>query len=721
MPNSQQSQQPQRTAPPRRASGGLNLAAGLTSYASASGGAAQPSLAGAASSSVPASASANAPVSVSAATKAKSKRIGQACDLCHRNKKKCSGERPICANCARANKECSYSRSHKRKGNKNAYVVELERRLMQIEGMLSSEGLVDAQFFREMGGPTKLGGGGRKKGGRVGTGGTDFSTATSAVDKSSTWDDPQEVGGGGVGSEDDDGLFDEGSEDGSDGDSDSAGEDLDRIAALRKRIEEVGQLAGLHLQRQRQASSSSGGSFQQQHQQASSEPLVQPNYIDTSALPQGASVEEILAATGVSAMQANFADVGPRRRLDSEEQARHQAEIREIKSLADSLLIELLAGQDAAAVNQDTGVATTMPTGVESLTQSQLEDLLKQLYSGNMVTSGSVSSPSTHSNRSPSSSGNVFSSISNEGNGVFGYEFQPATFVHPTAAATASLPTRTPTSSSTGKRRRTNPQSSTVNTSAPTQSLPSAHISFEHELGDGMFGTAVPFDSDTPEPSSASTDPLSNALLVRDQTTSTNAEFRKVRREGRGFGMDEVGLATLEMGMLSNADPQQRDTTDQLLEEMNQLSISNHNPSPLLLQTMSRLVPPVQFRLDLFVSYCKRAGAFAPMIFVPGLLRELQREAISPILGWAMCAGALVSAAGNETRKTGYTPESEIFFARAKRLVPAALDEPCLTSVQALLSMAMYATGSGRPSAAWMYSGMVSLRVVGAQSPAAKV
>ncbi|KXS16372.1 hypothetical protein M427DRAFT_55790 [Gonapodya prolifera JEL478] len=70
----------------------------------------------------------------------KSKRIGQACDNCHRNKKRCDGQKP-CTNCKRAARSCEYTRSARKKESRAAYIVALESRLSQIEGVLSSKGV----------------------------------------------------------------------------------------------------------------------------------------------------------------------------------------------------------------------------------------------------------------------------------------------------------------------------------------------------------------------------------------------------------------------------------------------------------------------------------------------------------------------------------------------------------------------------------------------------
>ncbi|TPX33152.1 hypothetical protein SeMB42_g07511 [Synchytrium endobioticum] len=48
----------------------------------------------------------------------------------------------------------------------------------------------------------------------------------------------------------------------------------------------------------------------------------------------------------------------------------------------------------------------------------------------------------------------------------------------------------------------------------------------------------------------------------------------------------------------------------------------------------------------------------------------------------------------------------DVFYVRARELVDNYMDVPSSTTVSALLALAMYAAGSGRGSAAWMYSGM---------------
>ncbi|TPX32106.1 hypothetical protein SmJEL517_g04685 [Synchytrium microbalum] len=48
----------------------------------------------------------------------------------------------------------------------------------------------------------------------------------------------------------------------------------------------------------------------------------------------------------------------------------------------------------------------------------------------------------------------------------------------------------------------------------------------------------------------------------------------------------------------------------------------------------------------------------------------------------------------------------DVFYVRARELVDHYMDVPSATTVSALLALAMYAAGSGRGSAAWMYSGM---------------
>lgn len=551
----------------------------------------------------------------------------------------------MCTNCAKANRECSYSRSARRKEPRNTYVVELERRLLQIEGILSGEGLLPEQHLDELPAAAK---GGRKPA-RAPAG--PIGEVSSAAGPSRA---RSESAGRGISKEGnfdsiDGGTMDDASSEAGSGDESDSAEDLQRILALKRRIEEVGQLAGLRLQQ---------GSGDNDNAMAAHHP---GQFFDSPALFHS------LENHGL------------------EDQERRDREMWEIKQLADSLFVGLVepnegerARSEGLLAHPGTEGPMDVPThdGQSPVSNQQLEDLLAQLYSGTL-----------------------------EGN----FDLTGSASVPARGADVAPVPRP-----ANGKRRRTQSALPTTalgrDSSAGQSSLPSAHLTFETDLQEAMlFSVGVPIEPE-PEPAVPG-DPLANALMVRDSTTSTNRELLRIRREGRGFGVDEVGLATLEMGMFSGSDhPFQmkhgRDATDRLLADMSQLSIRNQNPSPGLLQIMSRLVPPVQFRPDLFFAYFKRSGGWSPCVFVPERIRELQEGNISPIGGWAMCASGLLYTDSNEPRKTGYNTESEIYFARAKRLVPACLDEPALTSVQALLTMTLYATGSGRPSAAWMYSGM---------------
>ncbi|KAI9005726.1 fungal-specific transcription factor domain-containing protein [Hyaloraphidium curvatum] len=634
--------------------------------------------------------------------KVKGKRIGQACDNCHRNKKKCSGERPICSNCARSNRECSYSRSHKKKETRSAYVVELEKRLLQIEGMLSGDSVVTDAAYRDI---QSLGKPGRKKTALSGPHARSASNATTDLSPRSglfPMARTASYAGSGV---DTDGYGSEGEEDGAgsgDDDSSDSGEELNRITELRRRIEQVGQLAGLRVQQQLQQEAAAGTAMAAAIQ----------------ALPPA---RPILDLAGEAEREAR----------EREERERRKQEIREIKKLADDLLVDLAEeeeledlGADDQAQSGNSSPNRSPTRGPvaqgkteENLDSKQLEDLLRQLYSGNLpieTVSTSSSATKQRDRRQKNAVPTAKTTTSNaygasDADALFGYEFQPAFFGQPG-----------PDLGGVGKRRRTEGTApgaiaTTLAMAEPVPpSLPSAHLTFEQDFTDSLLfsGAGVEADLETPKPA----DPLSNALLARDQTTSMNSSLRSIRREGRGFGTDEVGLAAAEMGLLSNPDgssifgsPQSSENSaEQLLNAMSQLSVSQHNPSPGQLQVMARLVPPVQFRPDLFFTFFTRAGGWSPCVFLPDALRELHSGTISPILGWAACAGALVFTDNGADHKTGYNPESEVYFARAKRLIPACVDGPCLTSVQALLLMALYATGSGRPSAAWMYSGMAT-------------
>ena len=538
-------------------------------------------------------------------------------DQCHRNKKKCSGQRPICSNCAKSNRGCTYARSHKKKETRSAYVVELENRLLQIEGMLASEGLVSESYSKDFGLPLKPG----KKGWT--------STGLSAdQDESEDLDD-----GYGLDDEDDDaGLGGDYSEDVSE--DTGSEEDLDRISALRKRIEEVGHLADLRMQKNRRTQSASG------------------NQLPAFSLPASNAVEVLsLDDFGQFDMSSNYPapsvlapdDMAKVREKLEESRRRQQA--RDIKKLADSLFVGIEQAEDGTM---------NLPAGID---QKDLQSLLEQLYAGNM-------DPGTAPSMASSSVGDL-----NDDEYVNDYQ----------TAGFAQQPSQQ-SQNAAGKRRRTeNAVAAAITTASETSasaapSLPSAHLQFENDFADSILFPLSDIPEPEPEPAG---DPLAKALLVRDQTTSTNKELSRVRREGRGFGMDEVGLATMEMGMLSGSEPlspfpanrRERDQAEQLLEDMNALSINNHNPSAGLLQIMGRLVPPVQFRPDLVETFFKRAGGWTASVFVPKILREMEEGCPSPIRGWAVCACALVYTDHNDGRKTGYNPESEVFFARAKRWV----------------------------------------------------
>ncbi|KAJ3416232.1 hypothetical protein HDV05_002522 [Chytridiales sp. JEL 0842] len=63
----------------------------------------------------------------------------QACDRCRSRKRKCDSAKPVCANCARANEECTYLTESKKRGPKKGFKDKLIERMAVIETMLKSE------------------------------------------------------------------------------------------------------------------------------------------------------------------------------------------------------------------------------------------------------------------------------------------------------------------------------------------------------------------------------------------------------------------------------------------------------------------------------------------------------------------------------------------------------------------------------------------------------
>ncbi|CDH56810.1 zinc finger transcription factor 1 [Lichtheimia corymbifera JMRC:FSU:9682] len=67
----------------------------------------------------------------------KRKRLAQACDVCRRKKIKCDGVKPMCGNCKRTGRECTYNPNVKKRGPRQGYMEMLEKRLDKMEKMLT--------------------------------------------------------------------------------------------------------------------------------------------------------------------------------------------------------------------------------------------------------------------------------------------------------------------------------------------------------------------------------------------------------------------------------------------------------------------------------------------------------------------------------------------------------------------------------------------------------
>jgi hypothetical protein len=179
--------------------------------------------------------------------------------------------------------------------------------------------------------------------------------------------------------------------------------------------------------------------------------------------------------------------------------------------------------------------------------------------------------------------------------------------------------------------------------------------------------------------------------------------------------VDEVALAVKEMTALQSPS-QLTETTTEISEFVTprELAKLQMHPSSETLGVMQRLVPTEPAKRDLIALYFDHITIWANWTHVPTFLRDLDSQ--NPILlnaMYAMATRLLKPPPGPEVNQLTMDilssegrMDSEVYFARAKRLVAVSLDEPCLSAIVALLSMALYAGGVGRPSSAWMYSGM---------------
>ncbi|KAJ3335606.1 hypothetical protein HDU93_004921 [Gonapodya sp. JEL0774] len=138
------------------------------------------------------------------------------------------------------------------------------------------------------------------------------------------------------------------------------------------------------------------------------------------------------------------------------------------------------------------------------------------------------------------------------------------------------------------------------------------------------------------------------------------------------------------------------------------------NPGRFSLGVMRRLVPAEEPRYDLLEKYF---DLILYMVIHPGTFyRTLTQQ--SPLLLNAMyCSAEVLSRSTVPNREQGMTagslPNGEYYFGKARRLLSLGLEEPCFGTVVALCKLSIYASGSGRVNAGWMYSGMALRMIVG--------
>ncbi|KXS12034.1 hypothetical protein M427DRAFT_137594 [Gonapodya prolifera JEL478] len=148
------------------------------------------------------------------------------------------------------------------------------------------------------------------------------------------------------------------------------------------------------------------------------------------------------------------------------------------------------------------------------------------------------------------------------------------------------------------------------------------------------------------------------------------------------------------------------DDIDDLAEELSQLEMK---AKPRAQQIMLTIFPHEEPNLELLRNYFEHIEAWGPSLPVAQFYRDVKLKQASPLLLNAMYASGCCFRRSDASRQPCINPEGEFYFARARRLLAACLDDgPSSMAVSAILIMSTYCGGTGRPSSGWMYLGLAA-------------
>lgn len=124
-------------------------------------------------------------------------------------------------------------------------------------------------------------------------------------------------------------------------------------------------------------------------------------------------------------------------------------------------------------------------------------------------------------------------------------------------------------------------------------------------------------------------------------------------------------------------------------------------------------MPPKDLSFDLISLYFAHFYPVLPMFYKKRLTlpQDGPADAVSPLLVNAIYAVASRISPDTRVRADPSSPDTagDVFFECAKRLLDDYYDVPRISTVQALLLMAMHQHGMLKGPRAWLYSGMVSI------------
>ncbi|KAJ3041018.1 hypothetical protein HK097_002401, partial [Rhizophlyctis rosea] len=137
----------------------------------------------------------------------------------------------------------------------------------------------------------------------------------------------------------------------------------------------------------------------------------------------------------------------------------------------------------------------------------------------------------------------------------------------------------------------------------------------------------------------------------------------------------------------------------------NSPAMGYNSPVQSSIQPTPSAIPP-EATAELIELYFHYVYPIMPLIHKPTFMRNLPNE--SPLMLNAMYAVAARYSQhpAIRTNPNALYNSGDVFYIKARELVDHYMDVPNVSTVNALLVLATYAAGSGRGSAAWMYSGM---------------